>query len=112
MITDYKTGRPRAQAEVDADRQLTAYAYAADRGALHDPATGDTVTPASRLCLYFADGSEVSTTRTAGDLAVFERDLVAMAASARKRDFDARPAPGRCRWCEYRRTCGDAIVSS
>jgi putative RecB family exonuclease len=112
VITDYKTGRPRAQAEVDADRQLTAYAYAADRGALHDPATGDAVTPASRLCLYFADGTEVSTTRTAGDLAVFERDLVAMAASARKRDFDACPAPGRCRWCEYRRTCGDAIVSS
>ena len=112
VITDYKTGRPRAQAEVDADRQLTAYAYAADRGALRDQTSGDAVRPASRLCLYFADGTEVSTRRTADDLAVFERDLVAMAASARKRDFDARPAPGRCRWCEYRRTCGDAIVSS
>lgn len=112
VITDYKTGRPRAQAEVDADRQLTAYAYAADRGALHDPATGDAIPPASRLCLYFADGTEVLTARTAGDLAGFERDLVAMTTSARRREFDPRPAPGRCRWCEYRGTCGDAIAAS
>jgi RecB family exonuclease len=112
VITDYKTGRPRAQAEVDADRQLTAYAYAADRGALRDPATGAAVPPASRLCLYFADGIEVSTTRTAAEHAAFEHDLVAMAASARRREFDARPAPGRCRWCEYHAMCADAIVAS
>jgi RecB family exonuclease len=94
VITDYKTGRPRAQAEVDADRQLTAYAYAADRGALRDPATGAAVPPASRLCLYFADGTEVSTRRTAGDLAAFERDLTTMATNARHREFDPQPAPG------------------
>jgi putative RecB family exonuclease len=111
VITDYKTGRPRAQAEVDADRQLTAYAYAADRGALRDPTSGDAVPPASRLCLYFADGTEVSTTRTADELTDFERDLVTMAASARRREFDPQPAPGRCRWCEYRGTCSDAVVA-
>lgn len=111
VITDYKTGRPRAHAVVDTDRQLTAYAYAAGRGALRDPATGDVVPPASRLCLYFADGTEVSTTRTAGDLAAFERDLVAMATRARQRQFDPRPAPGRCRWCEYRGICDEAIVA-
>jgi DNA helicase-2/ATP-dependent DNA helicase PcrA len=112
VITDYKTGRPRAKAEVDVDRQLTAYAYAADRGALRDPATGDVVPPASRLCLYFADGTEVFTARSASDLMTFEGDLVAMATKARQRDFDAQPAPWRCRWCEYRGTCGDAIVNS
>jgi RecB family exonuclease len=112
VITDYKTGRPRTQRDVDADRQLTAYAYAADRGALRDPATGDVVLPASRLCLYFADGTDVSTTRTASDLMTFEGDLVAMATRARQREFDARPTAWRCRWCEYRTTCGDAIVAS
>ena len=111
VITDYKTGRPRAQAEVDADRQLTAYAFAADRGALRDPATGNDVPPASRLCLYFADGTEVATTRTAAELDAFERDLVAMATNARQREFDPRPARGRCRWCEYRRSCSDAVVA-
>jgi putative RecB family exonuclease len=108
VITDYKTGRPRTQAEVDADRQLTAYAYAAARGALLDPNSGDVVPPASRLCLYFADGTEVSTTRSASDLITFEGDFVAIATRARHREFDPRPAPGRCRWCEYRRTCDDA----
>ena len=112
VITDYKTGRPRSQAEVDADRQLTAYAYAADRGALRDPATGEAIPPASRLCLYFADGTEVSTTRVAGDLVAFERDLVAMATSARRREFDPWPAPARCRWCEYRGSCSEAIIAS
>jgi RecB family exonuclease len=112
VITDYKTGRSRPQVEVDSDRQLTAYAYAADRGALRDPSNGAAIPPASRLCLYFADGTEVSTTRTAGELAAFERDLVAMATSAGQREFDARPSSGRCRWCEYHRTCGDAIVGS
>ena len=110
-LVDYKTGRPRAQAEVDVDRQLTAYAYAADRGALRDPSSGDAVPPASRLCLYFADGTEVWTTRTASDLAAFEHDLAAMATLARRREFDPRPAPGRCRWCEYRGTCSDAVVN-
>ena len=70
VICDYKTGRTRSQAEVDTDRQLTAYAYAASRGALCDPASGEPLPPASRLSLYFADdGSEVTTTRTSAELA-------------------------------------------
>jgi RecB family exonuclease len=109
VITDYKTGRPRGQAEVDADRQLTAYAYAANHGALRDPNSGDAVPPASRLSLYFADGTEVPTTRVADDLAAFEGDLMGMVTRARRRKFGPRPAPGRCHWCEYRRTCDDAI---
>jgi RecB family exonuclease len=108
-VLDYKTGRARGQVDVDADRQLTAYAYASARGALRDPTTGETLPPASRLCLYFADsGTEVSTGRTAAQLAAFERDLVAMAGRARRREFDARPDAWRCGWCEYRNLCPDA----
>ena len=76
VICDYKTGRTRSQAGVDADRQLTAYAYAASRGALCDPASGEPLSPASRLSLYFADdGTEVTTTRTSDELARFEDEL-------------------------------------
>ena len=107
-VVDYKTGRTRGQVDVDADRQLTAYAYACARGALRDPATGATLPLASRLCLYFADsGTEVSTGRTPAQLAAFERDLVAMAGRVRRREFDARPDPWTCRWCEYRSLCPD-----
>jgi RecB family exonuclease len=111
VITDYKTGRTRSQAEVDADRQLTAYAYAAARGALIDPASGEPLAPASRLCLYFADeGIERWTTRTPADLSAFERDLIGMAIAARERRFDPRPERWRCSWCEYHAHCADAIL--
>ncbi|HSV93719.1 MAG TPA: PD-(D/E)XK nuclease family protein, partial [Desulfobacterales bacterium] len=45
-IVDYKTGRARRQADVDADAQLTAYAFGCARGGLRDPATGETLPPA------------------------------------------------------------------
>jgi len=108
-VLDYKTGRARGQVAVDADRQLTAYAYACARGALRDPATDETLPPASRLSLYFADsGTEVSTGRTLEQLAGFEQDLVSMVDRVRRREFDARPDAWRCRWCEYRNLCPDA----
>jgi putative RecB family exonuclease len=110
VICDYKTGRTRSQAEVDADRQLTAYAYAAARGALRDPASGAPLPPASRLSLYFADkGVEVATTRTADDLATFERELVDMVMLAGAGHFEPRPERWSCHWCEYREDCPDAI---
>jgi RecB family exonuclease len=109
QVLDYKTGRARSQADVDVDRQLTAYAYACARGALRDPATGRPLPPASRLALYFADsGAEVATARTADQLTAFEGDLVTMVTAVRSRAFDARPGAWRCRWCEYRGTCPEA----
>lgn len=105
-ICDYKTGRVQSQAEVDANRQLTAYAYAAARGALRDPTNGSVLPPASRLSLYFADaGVEVLTARTDTEFAAFERDLIEMAIAVRARQFDARPSQRQCRRCEYHDTC-------
>ncbi len=109
-IVDYKTGRPRSQADVDADAQLTAYAFGCARGGLRDPATGATLPAASRLGLYFADSGELAwTTRTEERLVAFEARLVETVGSIRARAFAARPAPWRCRWCEYRRECPEAV---
>ena len=111
VILDYKTGRTRSQVEVDADRQLTAYAYAAAQGALRDPASGAPLPPATRLGLYFTDeGVEVGTTRTVADLAQFEHDLVEMVTLARQGRFEPRPERWSCHWCEYRQDCPDAIA--
>jgi len=105
-IVDYKTGRARSQADVDADPQLTAYAFGCARGGLRDPATGATLPAASRLGLYFAEAGELAwTTRTDGQLAAFEAGLVETVGRILDRAFDPRPAPWRCRWCEYRREC-------
>ena len=109
QIVDYKTGRSRSQADVDADAQLTAYAFGCARGGLRDPATGMTLAPASRLGLYFAESGELLwTTRTDEQLAVFESGLVETVGRIRDREFAARPAPWRCRWCEYRGECPEA----
>ena len=109
QIVDYKTGRTRSQADVDADAQLTAYAFGCARGGLRDPATGATLPPASRLGLYFAESGELLwTTRTNEQLAGFESGLVDTVGRIRDREFTARPASWRCRWCEYRRECPEA----
>ncbi len=111
-ILDYKTGRLRDQADVDADRQLTAYAFAAARGALRDPATGDPLPAASRLGLYFADvGVTIWTSRDTAALGAFEADLVRTVERIRRRDFPARPAEWRCRWCEYGNACGQSALA-
>jgi putative RecB family exonuclease len=108
-IVDYKTGRTRGQADVDADAQLTAYAFGCARGGLRDPATGETLPRASRLGLYFAESGELLwTARTDEQLAAFETGLVETVGRIRDRAFAARPAPWRCRWCEYRRECPEA----
>jgi putative RecB family exonuclease len=108
-IVDYKTGRTRSQADVDADTQLTAYAFGCARGGLRDPATGVTLPPASRLGLYFAESGELLwTSRTDEQLAAFETGLVETVGRIRAREFAARPASWRCRWCEYRRECPKA----
>lgn len=108
-IVDYKTGRARTQADVDADAQLTAYAFGCAGGGLRDPASGRTLPPASRLGLYFAESGALAwTTRTDEQLAAFEAGLVETVGRIRARAFAARPAPWRCRWCEYRRECPEA----
>jgi len=108
-IVDYKTGHARSQADVDADAQLTAYAFGCARGGLRDPATGEALPPASRLGLYFAESGELAwTARTDEQLAAFEAGLVETVGRIRARKFAARPAPWRCRWCEYRRECPQA----
>ena len=105
-VVDYKTGAPRSRADVDADLQITAYAFGLSQGGLRDPATGATLPAPVRLGLYFADpGVTMWTTRTADQVAAFGDRLAAAVRRIRGREFPAAPAQGRCRWCEYRTTC-------
>ncbi len=68
-----------------------------------------TLPPASRLGLYFAESGELLwTARTEEQLAAFESGLIETVGQIHDREFAARPAPWRCRWCEYRRECPEA----
>jgi len=104
-IVDYKTGRPRGQAEVDADEQLTIYALAA-RDVIVDPATGRRLGRPARLALYFTEAdARVSTTRSDEQLDACRGELLALARRIRGGDFAATPGPDVCRRCDYRPIC-------
>ncbi|MDQ3937455.1 MAG: PD-(D/E)XK nuclease family protein, partial [Chloroflexota bacterium] len=105
-ITDYKTGRPRSQAQVDADLQLSAYALAVAMGAVRDPQTDERLPPASKLTLYFTETDQaLSTTRSAEQLEEFRRHVVDTARRIRSGDFTATPEQWRCDHCDYRLVC-------
>jgi RecB family exonuclease len=109
QVVDYKTGSPRDQAAVDADPQLTGYAFALASGGVHDPATGAVLRPASRVGLYFTDPAcMVWSRRSPFQLEAFRDRILAVVAAIREGEFRARPAAGRCHWCEYRGVCADA----
>jgi RecB family exonuclease len=114
-IIDYKTGRPRSQVEVDADRQLSAYAMALADGAVRDPVTGERLPPASRLTLYFTETDQaISTTRSPEQLEEFRALVTDVARRVRSGDFAATPSARACGRCDYRLLCpsrwGDAPV--
>jgi RecB family exonuclease len=105
-ITDYKTGRSKKQAEVDADDQLSAYALATALGAVKDPTTGQPLPAASKLTLYFTESDlSLSTTRTPAQLEEFRESLIAKARRIRGGDFTATPDMWRCGRCDYRLIC-------
>jgi superfamily I DNA/RNA helicase/RecB family exonuclease len=105
-ITDYKTGRPKNQREVDEDQQLSAYALAVSMGAVRDPTTGERLPAASRLTLYFTETDQaISTTRTPEQLEEFRRNVLATSRRIRGGDFTATPDQWRCGRCDYRLIC-------
>ena len=105
-ITDYKTGKPKNQKDVDADEQLSAYALAMSMGAVMDPSTKLRLPPASQLTLYFTEIDQaVSTTRTAEQLEAFRLTVLEKARRMRSGDFTATPDQWRCGRCDYRLIC-------
>lgn len=108
-LVDHKTGKPRDQADVDRDQQLSAYAFAGARGGLRDPATREILPVPARLGLHFAEaGLTVWTTRTPDQLDAFGQRLSATVGAIRRREFAANPG-WACRWCDYRATCPDVV---
>ena len=105
-LTDYKTGRPKTQAQVDADAQLSLYALALSMGAVLDPVTGQSLPPASRLILYFTETDQaVHTTRSMDQLDALKVQLVQTAGRIRSGDFAATPSRSACSHCDYARLC-------
>ncbi len=100
-ITDYKTGRPRSQADVDRDEQLSTYALALALGAVRDEQAGAILPAASKLTLYFTETDQaLSTTRSPEQLAEFRARLVETVRRIRSGDFTATPDQWKCGNCD------------
>jgi RecB family exonuclease len=105
-ITDYKTGKSKKQAEVDADDQLSSYALAMAMGAVHDPATKQPLPAASKLTLYFTENDlSLSTTRSPEQLDAFRLTVLEKARRIRSGNFAATPTLWGCGRCDYRLIC-------
>ena len=95
-IVDYKTGKPKKDADANKSLQLSIYAIAAKEIFEWNPA---------RLTFYYLlNNSAQLTTRDAKQLAAAETVVQETAADIRAKDFDAKPGYA-CRSCAYKLIC-------
>jgi DNA helicase-2/ATP-dependent DNA helicase PcrA len=95
-IVDYKTGKPRKEAEVRKGLQLSIYALAAKEIFEWNPV---------RLVFhYLQDNSTLVTTRDAKQIAEAEKIIQETAADIRAKHFPAKPGFA-CRTCAYALIC-------
>ncbi|MEK7563613.1 MAG: PD-(D/E)XK nuclease family protein [Patescibacteria group bacterium] len=103
-VIDFKTSKPRTQAEVDADLQLSIYALATleDFGEL----------PAVLSLLHITEDGvlEIQTTRNEGQVRDAVKQIGAIHGRIAEKDFVPTPAVAVCKYCPYRGVCDVAAV--
>jgi DNA helicase-2/ATP-dependent DNA helicase PcrA len=95
-IVDYKTGKPKKEADANKSLQLSIYALAAKEIFEWNPAR--------LLFHYLLNNSVQVTTRDAKQIAAAEKIVQETAADIRAREFGAKPGYA-CRTCAYRPIC-------
>ena len=103
-VIDFKTGKPRTQAEVDADLQLSIYALATlkDFGEL----------PAALSLLHITEDGvlEIQTTRNESQVRDAVKQITSIHGRIIEKDFVPTPAVAVCKHCPYRGVCDVAAV--
>ena len=95
-IVDYKTGKPKKDAEANKSLQLSIYALAAKEIFEWNP---------TRLVFYYLlNNSMQVTTRDAKQIAAAETIIQETAADIRAKEFSAKPGYA-CRSCAYKPIC-------
>jgi len=96
-LIDYKTGERKTEAELDSDLQLALYRLAAREAWDIEAAFGS--------YYYVLDGDKVATPSRADDAERVERTVLEVGAGILDQDFEPRPSPKVCGWCDYRLIC-------
>ena len=96
-LIDYKTGAPKAEEELEEDLQLAIYRLAAREAWQLDAESG--------AYWYVLDDEKVAVAGSADDLERVERTVLSVGEGIMGQDFEPRPSPEICSWCDYRLIC-------
>ncbi|MFL5898521.1 MAG: PD-(D/E)XK nuclease family protein [Solirubrobacterales bacterium] len=96
-LIDYKTGERKSEADLDSDLQLALYRLAAREAWGIEAATGS--------YYYVLDAEKVPAPSRPDDAERVERTVLRVGEGVLGQDFEPRPSPTVCSWCDYRLIC-------
>jgi DNA helicase-2/ATP-dependent DNA helicase PcrA len=96
-LIDYKTGERRTEAQLESDLQLALYRLAAREAWGVEASTGS--------YYYVLDADKVAAPTKPDDAERVERTVLQVGEGILGQDFEPRPSPAVCSWCDYRLIC-------
>jgi len=96
-LIDYKTGERKTEDQLESDLQLALYRLAAREAWEIEAATGS--------YYYVLDADKVAAPTKPDDAERVERTVLQVAEGALGQDFEPRPSPKVCSWCDYKLIC-------
>jgi DNA helicase-2/ATP-dependent DNA helicase PcrA len=96
-LIDYKTGERKSAAELESDLQLALYRLAAREAWELEASTGS--------YYYVLDADKVPAPTRPDDAERVERTVLQVGEGILGQDFEPRPSPSVCGWCDYRLIC-------
>jgi DNA helicase-2/ATP-dependent DNA helicase PcrA len=96
-LIDYKTGERKTKADLAEDLQLALYRLAAREAWDIEAAAGS--------YYYVLDAEKVAVEAAPDDAERVERTVLEVGEGVMSQDFEPRPSPTVCSWCDYRLIC-------
>jgi DNA helicase-2/ATP-dependent DNA helicase PcrA len=96
-LIDYKTGERKSEADLESDLQLALYRLAAREAWDLEAKSGS--------YYYVLDGEKVAAPVRPDDGERVERTVLQVGEGVLGQDFEPRPSPAVCSWCDYRLIC-------
>ncbi len=96
-LIDYKTGERKSEADLENDLQLALYRLAARQAWDLEAGTGS--------YYYVLDGEKVAAPAKPDDAERVESTVLEVGEGVLGQDFEPRPSPKVCGWCDYRLIC-------
>jgi superfamily I DNA/RNA helicase/RecB family exonuclease len=96
-LIDYKTGERKTEADLESDLQLALYRMAAREVWDIEASLGS--------YYYVLDAEKVAAPTKPDDAERVERTVLQVGEGILSQDFEPRPSPAVCSWCDYRLIC-------